>query len=151
VRTPNLVISIVLILFSAFYISMIIRLPDRNLPHTLGAQFVPWVLACCLVFLSLLLLLKGIFGTQDSESKPVLHAKDLGGILGLLVLIIFYIKAMDLFGFPLTTVFFLAALAFISGARSVLEILVFSIVTTAGVYLLFQQFFKVQLPAGQFF
>ncbi len=43
-RRANLIISIVLISFSGFYAYLITRLPDRNLPNTLGADFMPWVL-----------------------------------------------------------------------------------------------------------
>ena len=152
-RTANIFISLIFIAFTGFYSVLIWRLPSRDLPGTLGAGFVPWVLAGCLLFLTLLLLFGSILrrGDRGGEGREKYSPKELAGITGLIVLIFVYIQAMVYLGFIVASLIFLAILALIAGSRKVLEIALFSILTTAAVYFLFHHFFKVLLPGGEFF
>ena len=149
-RLANIIVSITLLVFSGFYAILIARLPSRDLPHTLGAAFVPWVLAGSLALLSLILLL-GTITSRDDKTAVVLPKRDLFGIAGLLLLIALYVKLMSYLGFIPVSIVFLGVLTWAAGSRKPLGIAVFSITTTALVYLLFQKFFGVQLPAGIFF
>ncbi len=149
-RFANIIISLTLLAFAGFYGVLISRLPDRDLPHTLGAAFMPWLLAGFLVFLSLLLLFNAIVSKND-DTKVSLPKRDLFGIAGFLLLIVLYVKLMDYLGFVPVTIVFLACLTWAAGSRKPLGIVVFSITTTVIVYLLFQTFFSIQLPAGIFF
>lgn len=149
-RLANIIVSITLLLFSGFYAVLIARLPSRDLPNTLGAAFVPWVLAGLLAFLSLIMLVNAI--SDKGNATPVsLPKRDLFGITGLLLLIALYVKLMGYLGFIPVTMVFLAVLTWIAGSRKPLGIIIFSVSTTIIVYLLFQKFFAVQLPAGIFF
>lgn len=151
-KTSNLLISLVLIAFSGFYAVLIARLPDRNLPHTLGAAFMPWVLTGFLVLLSVLLLIKSLSTKSEPEDKNVpLSMKDLIGIIGFIALIVLYLTAMNYLGFIIASILFMATLIFMSGSRKSIEIILFSVSTTVVVYLLFQKFFNVQLPSGIIF
>ena len=149
-RLANILVSIALLVFSGFYAILIARLPSRDLPHTLGAAFVPWVLAGSLALLSLILLL-GTITSRDDKTAVVLPKRDLFGIAGLLLLIALYVKLMSYLGFIPVSIVFLGVLTWAAGSRKPLGIAVFSITTTALVYLLFQKFFGVQLPAGILF
>jgi hypothetical protein len=149
-RLANILVSIALLVFSGFYAILIARLPSRDLPHTLGAAFVPWVLAGLLAILSLILLITTIT-SRDDNTAVVLPKRDLFGITGLLLLIALYVKLMSYLGFVPVSIVFLAILTWAAGSRKPLGIAVFSITTTTIVYLLFQKFFGVQLPAGIFF
>ena len=147
-----MLISLALMAFSGFYAVLIARLPDRDLPHTLGAAFMPWVLTGFLVLLSVLLLIKSLSTKSEPEDKNApLYLKDLIGIIGLIALIVLYLTAMNYLGFIMASIFFMAALIFLSGSRKPVEISLFSILTTVLVYLLFQKFFNVQLPSGIIF
>ena len=149
-RLANIIVSITLLLFSGFYAVLIARLPSRDLPHTLGAAFVPWVLAGLLAFLSLIMLFNAF--SDKGDTTPVsLPKRDLFGISGLLLLIALYVKLMSYLGFIPVSIVFLALLTWIAGSRKPLGILIFSFSTSIIVYLLFQKFFAVQLPAGIFF
>ena len=129
---------------------LISRLPSRDLPNTLGATFVPSVLAGILVVLSLMLLVGNII--SKSEDSPVsIPKRDIFGIAGLILLIAAYIKLMSYVGFIPVSIVFLAILTWIAGSRKPVGILFFSVLTTCIVYFLFQKFFSVQLPAGIFF
>lgn len=151
-KQANIVISIGLIAFTGFYAVLIARLPDRNLPHTLGAAFMPWVLAGALLLLSLLLLVTSLNIKEDPDrQKAKLPLKELSGILGFVFLVVAYITLLYYLGFVIASIFFMAALIFLSGSRKALEIAFFSVATTVVIYLLFQKFFEVQLPAGTLF
>lgn len=149
-RRANIVISIVLIGFAGFYAYLIANLPARDLPNTLGAAFVPWVLAGSLAGLSLILLISSVLGrnSNDTISLPV---RELLGIAFLLILIAGYVKLMDYLGFVTVSIVFLGILTWVAGSRKPVEIALFSITTSTLIYLLFQKFFKVQLPSGIFF
>lgn len=149
-RLANILVSIALLVFSGFYAILIARLPSRDLPHTLGAAFVPWVLAGLLAILSLILLISTIT-SRDDNTTVVLPKRDLFGITGLLLLIALYVKLMSYLGFIPVSLVFLGILTWAAGSRKPLGIAVFSITTTTLIYLLFQKFFGVQLPAGIFF
>ena len=149
-RRVNIIVSIWLLVFTGFYAFMIARLPSRDLPHTLGAAFVPWVLAGILATLSLILLVSTLVSRQD-DTKVVMPIRELLGIAGFLVLITLYVKLMHYVGFYAISLVFLAVLTVVAGSRKPFGIVIFSITTTTIVYLLFQKFFGVQLPAGIFF
>lgn len=149
-RRANIIISIILLAFSGFYGVLISRLPSRDLPNTLGATFVPWVLAGLLVILSLMLLVGNII-SNSGDSPVSIPKRDIFGIAGLLLLIASYIKLMSYAGFIPVSIIFLAILTWVAGSRKPLGILFFSVLTTCIVYFLFQKFFSVQLPAGIFF
>ena len=143
-KTSNLLISLVLIAFSGFYAVLIARLPDRNLPHTLGAAFMPWVLTGFLVLLSVLLLIKSLSTKSDKDKNVPLSLKDLIGIIGFIALIVLYLTAMSYLGFIIASILFMATLIFMSGSRKSIEIILFSVSTTVVVYLLFQKFFNTE-------
>ena len=149
-RLANIIVSIALLVFSGFYAVLIAKLPSRDLPNTLGAAFVPWVLAGLLAMLSLMLLVSAI-PTKSDNSTVSLPKRDLLGIPGLLILIALYVKLMGYLGFIPVSIVFLALLTWVAGSRKPLGIAFFSITTTIVIYLLFQKFFSVQLPAGIFF
>ena len=149
-RKANVIISFILLGFTGFYAYLIVNLPSRDLPNTLGAAFVPWVLAGSLAGLSVILLISSIWAKSE-HSKVSLPRRELLGIAFLLILIGCYIKVMDYFGFVAASIVFLGILTWVAGSRKPVEIAVFSITTATLVYLLFQKFFKVQLPAGIFF
>lgn len=149
-RIANIIISIILLAFTGFYAVLIVRLPDRNLPNTLGADFMPWLLTGFLTLLSLILLVGSISSPKDDIPVTV-PKRDFVGIVGLVVFIGVYIKLMNYLGFIPVTIFFLASLTWVAGSRKPLGILIFSVTTTTAIYLLFHNFFSVQLPAGIFF
>jgi hypothetical protein len=150
-RRANVIISIALIVFSGFYAYLITGLPTREIPHTLGADFMPWVLTICLLFLASVLLLRGLFLGGDDTSSVTISLREVSGILSLLAIIVAYIEAMIYFGYLIITPLFIATLMLISGSRKVREIILFSIGIALAVYLFFNRFFDVALPGGKIF
>ncbi len=112
----------------------------------------PWVLTGCLAFLSILLLSSSLSSKGEAQpAKSISLTKEVGGIAGLVLVIALYILSMGYLGFILGSAIFLGALTVIAGARRVLEIAIFSIVTGLAIYFLFQYFFGVPLPKGVIF
>jgi len=150
-KKVNVILSALLIGFGIFYAYLTANLPDRNLPNTLGGDFMPWVLVGCLLLLSLLLLIKTVFGDSPEQFDFSISPKEGFGVIFLTVCVFAYVKFMILIGFVLATPVFLALLMLITGSRKWKEIVVVSLFATFGIYLLFQKIFQVILPRGELF
>lgn len=150
-KKVNVILSAVLIGFGIFYAYLTANLPDRNLPNTLGSDFMPWVLAGCLFLLSLLLLIKSVFGSSPEQFDFSISPKEGFGVIFLTIGVFAYVKFMILIGFVLATPIFLALLMLITGSRKWKEIVIVSIFATFSIYLLFQKIFQVILPRGELF
>jgi uncharacterized membrane protein len=150
-RRANIFISMILFAFAGYYAYLITRLPTRKLPHTLGGDFLPWVLTVCLLLLSSLLLLKTTLHKSQEERSTGISWKEVAGILALFAIMVAYIEAIIYFGYILVTPFFMAAMMLISGSRRPMEVIIFSIGISLAVYVLFYRFFHVPLPVGRIF
>lgn len=148
-RKANIIISTILIGFSAVYFYLITLLPDRNLPHTLGSDFVPRLLIICLFVLSVLMLLQGLF-SKKTESEPVPESKNgsqsVTKILLTLSVITLYIILMIRFGYLIATPFFMIALLWLAGCRNYKHLIIIPIAVSFIVYYVFYNFFHVPLP-----
>lgn len=147
-RRANIIISIVCILFGAGYAVLIINLPDRNLPNTLGSGFVPWLMFIWFEVLGILLLVRNIFGTSSEMCDTRIYKREAIGIVTFLAVLIGYIKLMKYFGFLVVTPFFVAGLMLLSGSKKWREILLVSVISTFGIYFFFHKLFRVAMPLG---
>jgi putative tricarboxylic transport membrane protein len=150
-KKVNIILSAFLIGFGIFYAYLTAELPERNLPNTLGSDFMPWVLVGCLFFLSLLLLIRTVWGGSPENFDSSISPKEGFGVIYLTACVFAYVKLMGLIGFVLATPIFLALLMLITGSRKWKEIVIVPIVATFGIYLLFQKIFQVILPRGDLF
>lgn len=150
-KKANICVSVVILMFAAFYAYLTTKLPARNLPNTLGIDFMPWLLVSILTILSIWLLLQNALNKSREKFDPSLSIKEGLGVLLLTVLVYAYVKAMELFGFIWTTPVFLSLLMVITGSRKWKEIVIVSIVSSLCIYMFFQKIFIVVLPSGKFF
>ncbi|MEJ2100095.1 MAG: tripartite tricarboxylate transporter TctB family protein [Desulfobacterales bacterium] len=150
-KKVNIILSAVLIGFGIFYAYLTAELPERNLPNTLGSDFMPWVLVGCLFLLSALLLIRTVWGGSPENFESSISQKEAFGVIYLTACVFAYVKLMSLIGFILATPIFLALLMLITGSRKWKEIVIVSILATFGIYLLFQKIFQVILPRGELF
>ena len=148
-RTVNIIVAIVLILFGCYYSYLTFALPDRNLPNTLGSSFMPWMLVSILFGLSLLLAFNSAFKAPAETCDYRISSKEGLGIVILASIIIIYINSLNYLGFLLATPVFLAILMILTGSRGWKEIVLASVLITAGIYLFFQKIFQIILPAGE--
>lgn len=150
-KKANIIVSLVLISFTGVYAYFTSRLPTRNLPNTLGSDFMPWLLATILFVLSGCLLITNALGKTREIFEPKIALKEVVSVIVLTVFVYVYVNAIQLIGFLTITPFFVAALMWISGARKWKQILIISAVSTVGIYLFFQKVFRVILPQGTLF
>ena len=150
-KTVNIAIAVILILFGLFYAYLTAHLPDRNLPNTLGSAFLPWVLVSCLFGLSLLLLLQTLIKGSAEKCDYMISIREGYGIVLLAAVVIGYILSLDFFGFLLATPVFIAALMILTGARNWKLIAFTSIAASFCIYLFFQKVFLIILPPGEIF
>jgi hypothetical protein len=151
VKRANIVASLLLVAFACFYAYLTSRLPERNLPNTLGSDFMPWLLTTVLFFLSFWLLLQNSLRGTIENFNPDISIKEGLGIVFLTIFVYVYVKAIQFFGFIVITPVFLAILMWISGSRKWKEIVTVSIGSSFCIYLFFQKIFRVILPGGTIF
>jgi len=149
-RKANILMSIIFIFFGLGYSILILQLPDRNLPNTLGSSFVPWIMFIWFEVLSVLLLITNLIKEPIEVCDPRVTKREAIGIVTFIVVLIGYIRLMKSFGFILVTPFFIAGLMLLSGARKWREIAMVSIISTFGIYFFFYKLFRVALPLGKF-
>ncbi|MEW6673603.1 MAG: tripartite tricarboxylate transporter TctB family protein [Thermodesulfobacteriota bacterium] len=150
-KTANIITAVLLIIFGSYYAYLTFRLPTRNLPNTLGIDFMPWLLVVSLFILSILLLLNSVLKATREKFDPKISLKEGMGIIILTVLVYAYVQFMYLFGFVRVTPVFMAVLMVMTGSRKWKEIVVLSIASPVVIYVFFQKIFQVILPGGTFF
>ncbi len=64
----------------------------------------------------------------------------------LIILGLVYVYILDFLGFIITTILFLFTLLLIAGNRKPIQLISITVVTTVGVYLIFEKLLNVYLP-----
>ena len=147
----NIIAASILLTFCGWYAYLTYKLPDRNLPGTLGIDFMPWVLVICLGGLSGLLLFQNLAvaaRTSPGGGDPIFSRREVFGVVFLTILVFCYVKAIAWLGYLVSTPVYLALLMLFSGFRKWLDIILVSLLPTAGIYLFFNKVFQIQLPDG---
>lgn len=121
-KRAHIIISSVLLGFTGFYAYLITRLPERNLPNTLGADFMPWLLMILLSGLSVLLLITSFFRQDGKDDRVLITLREASGIIGLNLFFIAYVAAMNILGYVIVTPIFIIAMMIISGSRRWIEV-----------------------------
>ena len=144
----NIIISLVLIAAGGFYYYLTGKLPDRDLANTLSSAFMPTLLFYCLIFLSVVLLVKNIkFGSREGCCYQITK-KEILGLLYITLIIYFYVFLMKVVGFVFITPVVLIILMKLTGSVKWKEMIIVSITATVLIYFFFNFLFKVQLPHG---
>jgi hypothetical protein len=145
----NLVLGAVLALFGGWYLWFATAASHRRLPYDPGIMFVPRILACGLILLSVLLILQQIVPRlpRPKEILPDrLNSRDWLRTFGLFGLTVVYTALLPWLGFLLVTPVYLVAAMLLSGTRSRANAGVTAVVVTGVVYVSFVYFFRVSLP-----
>ena len=150
----NLLLGAVLALFGSWYFWLTTAGSHRRLPYDPGIIFVPKVLACGLILLSVLLILQQIVPRlpHPKEAPPGrLNSREWFQTVGLFVLTVAYTVLLPWLGFLLATPVYLIAAMLLSGARSPVSTGVTAIIVTGVIYVSFVSFFRVSLPSVSVF
>lgn len=149
----NLVFGTLLILFGGWYLWLTTGAPYRRLPHDPGIMFVPRILACGLIFLSVLLILQQIMRQlpRPEEAPPDrLDSRAWLQVVGLFGLTVAYTALLPWLGFLLVTPVYLVAAMLLSGAHRGVSTGVTVVIVTGVIYVSFVYFFRVSLPSLSF-
>ena len=156
-RYKDTVIAIIAIIFAAFYYYLSHRiniLEDKFINST----FFPRLLACLLVCLSIVLIIKD-FTEKDTKAgdDAVRKAINKSGRIRIIltfVLLIAYVVLMNVLGFPLMTVCYIFAQTLVLTPKEKYSIqriglfLCISVLSTAIIYIVFTRCFTLVLPSG---
>ena len=94
-KKANIVASLLLIAFACFYAYLTSRLPARNLPNTLGSDFMPWLLVTVLFLLSFWLLLQSAVRGTTENFNPDISIKEGLSIVFLTIFVYVYVKPFN--------------------------------------------------------
>lgn len=153
--TKDLSLGVIVLLFSGFYISQAAQIPTSALGDTVGAGGVPLILGWIMAGAGLLLIVHDLWRRRAGTyiSVPVSAAfrdpRRLVMVAGGVVLItVIYFAVLRLLGYIPATALFLAALFAYQRVPLTPRVLVIPIGGAVALWLLFDAFLGINLPAG---
>ncbi|HDQ14039.1 MAG TPA: tripartite tricarboxylate transporter TctB family protein [Sediminispirochaeta sp.] len=156
-RKDNMISGGVLLVFAAFYIYMTENLPIRNLPGTLGADFMPRIFGWILAVLAAVLIVQSYISYKKGQPmeeqivvRQPLTRKEALKVAGLFALLVTYVYGIIYLGYLIATPLMLAILVYSGGSKKTLEIVLTSVVVSLLVFFLFNTVFMVPLRAIAF-
>jgi hypothetical protein len=123
---------------------------DIGTPSSPGPGFIPFLSALVMAASSLAILIMGILKKLKrlKAEKPALSFRGFKEV-GLLVFsLLGFISLLELLGFTLCTLLFMAFLLKVVGFQEWKTVILGSLFTSVGAFLLFQWVLKCQLPTG---
>jgi len=144
----DLVVALALLAFAAGYGGLALRLPERNIPGSVGLDFVPLLLAGTLAMLATGLLIGAI---RRPAVAPAGESPGWGQAGLVVSVMLVYILALPYLGFWLATPPYLAVTMWQSGARRPGVILVTAMGLSLALWAVFIALFAVPLPRGSLF
>ena len=136
---------------SAAILIAVTAIPGRGGYGTSGPRFVPLIVACGLVLLSALFLLRTWWrpdvelAERSAEEDAATHWATPGLIM---VALLVYAFALEPLGYPLATALVFFAIARVLGSQAVVRDAVAGLVLGFGLFTAFTQYLGVSLPAG---
>jgi len=144
-RRADLVIGLVLLLFTGLYAQQSFLIRRGFASDRLGPAFFPRLLALALGVLALLLIVRALTGRSDPSRPPALRT---GVFAGVLLLMVAYAFLMPRVGFLIATPVLLGAVIWILGLRSWTTLLGTALGITVVLYVVFGRALHVLLPMG---
>lgn len=148
----NQVFSILLIAFAGFVIYETVQLQSLFAPASgdVGPRFFPMAAAVCLILCAI-----GKLVTERKKESKVLFTGEGWKRVGIMFLLLAcYLIAMTWVGYIISTLIFTPLLVMaMREDRKIrpITLILFSVVTTIVLYVVFQQVIQVSLPAGKLF
>ncbi len=105
----------------------------------------PYIFAAALFVLSIFLIIEGYVKNTAAANKNPLGLKMILRVVLLFGIIAAYILAVIYVSFVVATPLFIAVLLYLGESRKPVEIILTSVLVTAGVYILFNLIFQVRI------
>lgn len=158
-KYKELIIGIVIIIFAIVYFigSFSIK---QNKVVSIGAEFMPRLYGLILFILALLQIYQGLiyvkkYKITEEKFKAKEDNKDTKNVILTFLLILLYISMMEILGFILSSALFLFLMSFLLSPANVKVkyylSMIYSIVLSICIYVLFHNFMLMPLPKGIIF
>lgn len=144
----DIIVSIAMLLFGAWFMSLSSELPIRSIENIPGPAFFPGIVAFFIVALSLALLVRGVRGLRDVQafSQTVTFPRK---AVFVIVLFVIMLAVLPYAGFLMAAIPFFAALMVLCENNKPIQVLIGSVCIPVFLYYLFRHAFSILLPAGQ--
>ena len=144
----NLIFSIILIVIVVLIYQWSINFPENTPGSGLGPGFFPRILIIMMLFISIYLIATSIIKKKKEKSVSVgFNVNKLKKPILIVCLTILYTITLNYLGFLLDTIIYLIITSILFGNKY-LQSLLFSIIFTFLVYLIFKKMLRVPLPPG---
>jgi len=143
----NVIISMVMLLIGSCYLYFSLQLPVRSIQNVPGPSFFPLIIAAFVLFLSAVLLVKGVINLRNELPQQSGHAAP-ARVMATLVLFVLYLVVLPYAGFLVASIPFFAGLMMLCEQRKPLLVAVASVMIPLFLYVLFRQGFNILLPSG---
>ena len=146
----NILAAIVLILLGIGYGALAARLPTRQIDQTTEPSFFPFVVAACLLALSITLLIQGFWrrASEAATAATPLPRDGRGRTLAAFGLAVAYLALLPSLGFLVANMPFFAGLMILFGERRPIWIVVGASGVPVVLFYLFREVFQILLTAG---
>jgi hypothetical protein len=130
---------------SVYYGYLTSQLQFRKAAQGMGPDSMPYIFAAALFVLSIFLIIEGYVKNTAAANKNPLGLKMILRVVLLFGIIAAYILAVIYVSFVVATPLFIAVLLYLGESRKPVEIILTSVLVTAGVYILFNLIFQVRI------
>jgi len=148
-RRADQITGVVMLIFSLTIAYASWQMPQR-VEFGPGMGFLPFWLAVLMAFLSVMLLFEGFARKRVSGATPFPAPKALLNVVLVIVGLGVYIAVLDTVGFAVSTILYIAFLIGIVQKQRWLKTAIVSVLSTGGLYLVFQVLLEVKLPQNVF-
>jgi putative tricarboxylic transport membrane protein len=136
---------------SVAVLTAVTAIPGRGGYEASGPRFVPLIVAIALIALSLLFLAR-TFVRPDTDLAERSAAEDDATHWAtpalLVVALVAYVVLLESLGYPVATVIFFVAVAWLLGSRALVRDIAIGLLLGFGLFTAFTQYLGVSLPAG---
>lgn len=144
-KKENTVIGIIFMVLSVYYGYLTSQLQFRKAAQGMGPDSMPYIFAAALFVLSIFLIIEGYVKNSAAANKNPLGLKMILRVVLLFGIIAAYILTVIYVSFVVATPLFIAVLLYVGESRKPVEIILTSVLVTAGVYILFNLIFQVRI------
>jgi putative tricarboxylic transport membrane protein len=141
-KAGDIVSGIVLLALVVAIFVVTLNFPPPGQPNDPGTAAFPRIIAGALGVLALMLLVR------PERGEPLPRGRDVLRVAGIVGLLLFYVVVLELLGFVLATIIFLASALLLAGARRPLALTLVPTGVSVVLYYVFYELLRVSLPRG---
>ncbi len=153
-RQADRLLSLIGLVGGGIYAYVAAGIPKSMLSDEVGPGGVPFWVGVLVVAVSCLLFLKGLVSTRVGETDPSTQPAEISGnwrtAISLLMVLVGYVLFVEFLGYLLTASLLIGTVALLAGHTHSRRLYLFSVLSAAVLYLVFQKIMGIDLPKGLF-